>query len=85
MVSIGVDEGTIKMVKRVVVSVSLVPEDQEEENATFREQIMKESYIPFCAEIEKVTIEEVGDCYKKLRGHGFSKKVARNIVRFFEG
>jgi uncharacterized protein (UPF0335 family) len=73
------------MGKRAIISVSLVPEAKEEENAVIRDQIMKESFIPFCAEIEKVTIEEAEDSYKKLRGHGFSKKVARNIVRLYEG
>jgi uncharacterized protein (UPF0335 family) len=72
------------MRKRAIILVSLVPEAQEEDEE-IRDQIMKESFIPLCAEIEKVTIQEVEDCYKKLRGHGFSKKVARNIVRLYEG
>ena len=73
------------MSKKAIITIQLVPEAKEEKNEVIRDQIMKESSIPFCAEIEKVTIEEVENPYKELRGHEFSKKVARNIVWFYEG
>lgn len=73
------------MTKKAVITISLVPEAKEEKNEIIKKQIIEESSIPFCAEVEKVLIEEVKNSHKELRGHGFSKKVARNIVRFHEG
>lgn len=72
------------MKKRAIIYVSLVPEARGENDETIRKQIMEESSIPFCAEIKKVSIEVVEDNYKKLRGHGLSKRVARNVIRFYE-
>jgi len=46
------------MNKKAIITLSLVPEAKEEKNEVIRDQIMKESSIPFCAEIEKVIIEE---------------------------
>ncbi len=46
------------MNKKAIITISLVPEAKEEKNEVIRDQIMKESSIPFCAEIEKVIIEE---------------------------
>lgn len=73
------------MVKKAYIVVDLVPEASQVSNSQIEREIKKEAQIPWSREIEKVSIEEVENPYKELRGHGFSKKVARNIVRFYEG
>ena len=66
------------MQKKAIITIKLVPEASQVSNSQIEKEIKKEAQIPWCKEIEKVSIEE-------LRGRGFSKKVARNIVRFHEG
>jgi uncharacterized protein (UPF0335 family) len=73
------------MRKKVIITVKLVAEASKESNNKIEREILKDSKIPWCREIEKVTIEEVENPYKELRGHGLSKKVARNVVRFYRG
>jgi len=68
-----------------IIMISLVPEAEITDNKEIEKQIKEESSIPFLAEVEKVTIEEVENPHKQLRGYGFSRKTARNIVRFHEG
>ena len=75
----------IKLRKRAIIIISLVPEAREEKDEEIEKQIREDSFIPFCAEIEKVTIEEVENPCKELRKHGFSKKASQNIVEFHEG
>jgi len=67
-----------------IIVISLVPEAEITDNKEIEKQIKEESSIPFLAEVEKVTIEKVENPHKQLRGHGFSKKTARNIVSFYE-
>jgi len=73
------------MQKKAVITIKLVPEASQASNSQIEKEIKREAQIPWCRKIEKVSIEEVEDCYEELRGHGLSKKVARNIVRFYEG
>ena len=73
------------MTKKATITISLVPEAEITDDKEIERQIKEESSIPFCAEVKKVIIEKVENPYKELRGHGFSKRVARNIVRFYEG
>lgn len=47
------------MTKKAIITISLVPEAEEEKNEIIKDQIKKESWIPFCAEIEKVEIENL--------------------------
>jgi len=68
-----------------IIMISLVPEAEITDNKEIEKQIKEDSSIPFLAEVEKVTIEEAEDPHKQLRGYGFSKKTARNIVRFYGG
>jgi uncharacterized protein (UPF0335 family) len=77
--------GDVDLTKRAIILISLVPEAKTTGNKEIEKQIKKESSIPFLAKVEKVTIEEVENHYQELREHGFSKKVAHNIVRFYEG
>jgi hypothetical protein len=77
--------GDVDLAKRAIILVSLVPEVKTTGNKEIEKRIKKESSIPFLAKVEKVTVEEVENPYQELRGHGFSKKIARNIVRFYEG
>ena len=72
------------MTKKTIITISLVPETSKESNEVIKDQIRKESSIPFCAEIEKVEIEESGNCaITNLQRHGLSKNVATNVVRFY--
>jgi len=77
--------GDVNLAKRATILISLVPEAKITDNKEIEKQIKKESSIPFLAKVEKVTIEETENPYQKLREHGFSRKAARNIVRFYEG
>jgi len=76
--------GDANLTKRATILISLVPEAKTTGNKEIEKQIKKESSIPFLAKVEKVTIEEVENTYQELKGHGFSKKVARNIINFYE-
>ena len=76
--------GDVNLTKRALILISLVPKARITDNKEIEKRIKKESSIPFLAKVEKVTIEEVENPYQKLRGHGFSKKVARNIISFYE-
>ena len=68
-----------------IIVISLVPEAEMTDDEEIEKQIKEESAIPFLAEVEKVTIREVENPHKQLRGYGFSKKIAWNIVRFYGG
>jgi len=72
------------MAKKATIIISLVPEASEVANEEVEKEIRKEAQIPWCREIERVSIEELEDCYEELREHGLSKKVARNVVSFYE-
>lgn len=50
------------MTKKAVVVIRLVLEASKENNEVIKEQIRKESSIPFCAEIEKIEVEESENC-----------------------
>ena len=76
--------GDINLTQKAIILISLVPEAKTTDNKEIEKRIKKESSIPFLAKVEKVTIEEVENPYQKLRGHGFSKKVTRNIINFYE-
>jgi hypothetical protein len=46
------------MTKKAIITISLVPESEMEKNETIKEQIKEEGFIPWCKEIEKVTVRE---------------------------
>jgi len=74
------------MTKKAIITISLVPEAQKVENKTIQKEIIEESQIPWCKEIEKVEIEESEDCMVKgLKKHGLSNTVATNVVKFYRG
>jgi uncharacterized protein (UPF0335 family) len=72
------------MGKKALISVKLIPESSEVSSSQIEKEIKKKAQIPWCTEIEKVSIEEVEDCYEELREQGLSRKVARNVVKFYE-
>ena len=61
------------MQKKAIITIKLVPEASEVANEKAEKEIRKEAQIPWCKEIEKVIIEEVEDCYKQLREHGYRR------------
>jgi uncharacterized protein (UPF0335 family) len=65
------------MQKKAIIMISLVPEASQASNSQIEEEIKNEAQIPWCQEIEEISIEE-------LRGHGFSKKAERDIVRSYK-
>ena len=79
------------MTKKAIIMISLVSEaettDNKEIEKQIERQIKEESFsIPFCAEIEKVEIEESESAWvKKLRKRGLSKTVASNIAMLYNG
>lgn len=72
------------MRKKGIITISLVSDAKEEKNEIIEKQIKEESSIPFCAEIEKVEIEESENCaVTHLQKQGLSKNVATNVVEFY--
>jgi len=68
-----------------IIVISLVPEAEMTDDKEIEKQIKEESFIPFLAEVEKVTIEEAENPHKQLSGYALSKKTAQNIARSYGG
>ena len=60
------------MGKVCTITIRLVPEAKDKTNEEIEKEILEESSIPWCKEIEKVSIKEVENPYKELIGHGFN-------------
>jgi len=71
------------MVKKVHILINLLPEASNTSIIQIEEKIKNEAKIPWCKEIEKVTIEDIGSSYMNLKNHGISSKVLRNLVDLY--
>lgn len=52
------------MRKKAIILIKLVPEASQVSKSQIEKEIKKEAQIPWCREIEKVSIEELEDCYR---------------------
>lgn len=63
--------------KKATITTNLVPEAEMTDKKEIEKQIKEDSVIPFLAEVEKVTIEEVENPHKQLRGYDCQRRQHR--------
>jgi hypothetical protein len=71
------------MVKKVHITINLLPEASEASISEIEEKIRNEAKIPWCNNIEEVSVEDAEASYMKLKKHGISSNVARNVVDLY--
>jgi hypothetical protein len=71
------------MVKKVIIVINLLPEASKSSNNQIEEKIRNEAKIPLCSKIEQVSVEDTKESYMKLKKHGISSNVARNLVDLY--
>jgi hypothetical protein len=71
------------MYKKAFIVINLLPEASEASTIQIEERIRKEAKIPWCKQIEEVSIEDVEKSYMKLKKYGISSNVARNLVDLY--
>ena len=71
------------MVKKVHITINLLPEASEASIIEIEEKIRNEAKIPWCNNIEEVSVEDAEASYIKLKKHGISSNVARNVVDLY--
>lgn len=71
------------MVKKAHIIINLLPEASKTSNIQIEEKIRKEAKIPLCNNIEEVSVEDAEASYMKLKKHGISSNVARNVVDLY--
>jgi hypothetical protein len=71
------------MYKKALIVINLLPEASEASTIQIEERIRKEAKIPWCKQIEEVSIEDVEKSYMKLKKYGISSNVARNLVDLY--
>jgi len=71
------------MVKKAHIIINLLPEASKASIIQIEEKIRNEAKIPLCKNIEEVSIEDVEASYMKLKKHGISSNVARNLVDLY--
>ena len=71
------------MSKKARIIIKLLPEASKVAITQIEEKIMNEAKIPWCENIEKISIEDIEGSYEKLKEHGISKNVAQNIIDLY--
>ena len=71
------------MVKKAHIIINLLPEASKASTIQIEEKIRNEAKIPWCNNIEEVSIEDVETSYIELKNHGISSNVARNLVELY--
>ena len=71
------------MVKKAYIVINLLPEVSNASIIQIEEKIKNEAKIPWCKEIEKVTIEDIDSSYMNLKNHGISSNVAKNLMDLY--
>ena len=71
------------MSKKARIIIKLLPEASNVSITQIEERIMNEAKIPWCENIEKISIEDIEGSYEKLKEHGISKNVAQNIIDLY--
>lgn len=71
------------MVKKVHITINLLPEASKASIIEIEEKIRNEAKIPWCNNIEEVSVEDAEASYMKLKKHGISSNVARNVVDLY--
>jgi hypothetical protein len=71
------------MVKKAHITINLLPEASESSIKQIEEKIRNEANIPWCKNIEEVSIEDNDESYRKLKNQGISSNVARNLMDLY--
>jgi hypothetical protein len=71
------------MPKKAFISIDLTPEAYAAPADQVVKTIKHEAKIPFCKQIEKVTLDDITDSYTNLKKHGISSNVAQNIIDLY--
>ncbi len=71
------------MVKKAHIVISLLDEASKISTTLIKEKIRNDAKIPWCNEIEEVSIEDIEVSYMKLKKHGISSNVARTLVDLY--
>ena len=71
------------MHKKIHLTFSLLPETGDMSVVEIEEKIRNEAKIPWCNEIEQVSVEDSDESYTELKKQGVSSSVARNIVDLY--
>jgi len=71
------------MVKKAHIIINLLPEASKASPIQIEKKIKEEAKIPWCKQIEEVSIENTEASYMKLKTHGISSNVARNLVDLY--
>jgi hypothetical protein len=69
--------------KKVHIIANLLPEASDASTDQIEKKIWNEAKIPWCTNIEKVTIEDAEETIMNLRRQGVSSNVARNLVNLY--
>jgi len=71
------------MYKKALIVINLLPEASKASTIQIEEKIRNEAKIPWCKNIEEISIEDIEASYMKLKKHGISSNVARNLVDLY--
>jgi hypothetical protein len=71
------------MTKKAHITVNLLPEASGASISQIEEEIKKDAKIPWCSEIEVVSVEDAEESYVELKKQGVSSNVARSVVDLY--
>lgn len=71
------------MVKKANIVIILLPEASNASPIRIEERIKNEAKIPFCKEIEEVSVEDTEASVKNLQKHGVPSNVAKNLLDLY--
>jgi hypothetical protein len=71
------------MLKKAYIILNLLPEASNASIIQIEEKIKNDAKIPWCKEIEKVTIVDIESSYINLKNHGVSNNVAKNVMDMY--
>ena len=71
------------MVKKANIVIKLLPEASKASTIQIKEEIKCDAKIPWCKEIEDVSVEDTEASCMNLEKRGVSKKVAKNLLDLY--
>jgi hypothetical protein len=69
--------------KKIHILINLLPDAFEASVDQIKETIKREAKIPFCKQIEEITIEDTEEPYNNMKKHGISSNVAQNVMDLY--
>jgi hypothetical protein len=71
------------MVKKAHITINLLPEASDASVFQIEEKIRNEAAIPWCKNIETVSVEDNDESYRRLQKQGIPSNVARNLLDLY--